>query len=671
MILSAKYGLVDPGQIIAPYDCTLLGQSRQARAKWGQLVYRQLVVLGLAEETFAAHAGKIYIAPLADKLRIEIPLAGLGIGCQAGVVRNTPGYGQNLMTTFCRRAIGVFGLFAIALPSRLPSFLHRIPPIILLEPQVSLPGQPPGEVHMHSRFAWAIGVVLIGATTIWAAAPRPADKVVEEIWESARLDGVKIGFVHTTVQTVAGDAKRLRTIVDLALTFRRHNAVMQLRMVQGDEETADGGVVGVFMRQFQDRRQKVALTGALEDDGRMHVLIDDGRIDRRLRWSKDIVGVHQLDHLFQDRKPAPSSHFAFPSYQPTLNAVVIVRVTVKDQEIVPLANGRKSLLRVELRPDKITAPGLTIQLPMEVWWLDGDFVPVRRQIELEGLGSVILTRTTRESAAVAGAGQLPDLNQKNLISLNRRIPRAYAAHGAVYRVTLRDDPDPQTALVSDGHQEVIAGKDGVLELHVHPVHPVVARSGDRATTGGAVVARSPDRATAARIAAKYLESCHFIDSDDGRIRELARKAAGSEKDPWKIALRIERWVKQNMRPDDGAALAPASQVSRVLRGDCRGYALLTAALCRAESLPARTAVGLIYVEKAGKPYFGFHMWTEVNIDGCWISLDGTLGRGGVGADHIKVADSSWHNVESLTPLLPVNRILGKTTIEIVSVEAGD
>jgi len=28
-------------------------------------------------------------------------------------------------------------------------------------------------------------------------------------------------------------------------------------------------------------------------------------------------------------------------------------------------------------------------------------------------------------------------------------------------------------------------------------------------------------------------------------------------------------------------------------------------------------------------------------------------------------------MESLTPLLPVNRILGKTTIEIVSVEAGE
>ena len=41
------------------------------------------------------------------------------------------------------------------------------------------------------------------------------------------------------------------------------------------------------------------------------------------------------------------------------------------------------------------------------------------------------------------------------------------------------------------------------------------------------------------------------------------------------------------------------------------------------------------------------------------------------AAHVKVADHSWHGVESLTPLLPVGRILGKTSIEVVSVEAGD
>lgn len=499
---------------------------------------------------------------------------------------------------------------------------------------------------MRRRFGWCATLLILGATTVVAGPPKPAeaaDKIVEEIWEAAQLDGVKVGSAHTTVTAVDGDAKRLRVNVELELNFRRHNASMRLRMEHGDEETADGAVVGVFMKQSQEQGRTLVLSGTLED-GRMHVQIDGGRIDRRLRWGDEVVGVYRLEHFFQNHKPKAGDHFSFPFYQPTLNAVVPMQVLVKDAEEKP------PLLRVELRPDKIEGSGLSVQLPAEVWWLDADFTPVRRQMELEGLGTILLTRTTRDVATAAGAGRLPDLNQKNLIPLNRTIPHPHATRAAVYRVTLRDDPEPETAFAHDGHQEVVNVKGGVFELRVHPVRP-------------------DDAKDATPAASEYLQSCHFIDSDDAWVKELARRAVGAETDPWKKAVRIERWVKQTMRPDDGAALAPAGQTARDPRGDCRAYALLTAALCRAEGVPSRTAVGLIYVEKASKPYFGFHMWTEVFIDGRWLGLDGTLGLGGVGADHVKVADHSWHDVESLTPLLPVSRILGKTNIEVISVEA--
>ncbi len=116
------------------------------------------------------------------------------------------------------------------------------------------------------------------------------------------------------------------------------------------------------------------------------------------------------------------------------------------------------------------------------------------------------------------------------------------------------------------------------------------------------------------------------------------------------------------------SLEPAGDVARQLRGDCRQYALLTAALCRAEGIPARTAVGLLYVEKGRRPMMGFHMWTEVQIDGQWLGLDGTLGLGGVSAAHVKIADHSWHDTQSLTPLLPAHRILGKIGITVLNTE---
>jgi hypothetical protein len=80
-------------------------------------------------------------------------------------------------------------------------------------------------------------------------------------------------------------------------------------------------------------------------------------------------------------------------------------------------------------------------------------------------------------------------------------------------------------------------------------------------------------------------------------------------------------------------------------------------------------VGLLYVEKGRRPMMGFHMWTEVWIDGQWLGIDGTLGLGGVSAAHVKIADHSWHDTPSLTPLLPARRILGKIAITVQSREA--
>jgi hypothetical protein len=40
----------------------------------------------------------------------------------------------------------------------------------------------------------------------------------------------------------------------------------------------------------------------------------------------------------------------------------------------------------------------------------------------------------------------------------------------------------------------------------------------------------------------------------------------------------------------------------------------------------------------------------------------------VGAAHLKITDHSWHEVQSLTPLVPLLRVLGKVSIEVVSVD---
>jgi hypothetical protein len=504
--------------------------------------------------------------------------------------------------------------------------------------------------------SWGPALLISMGMALLSTIPVDADssgELVEESWETAQVEGVKVGFLHTTVHRVNSEGgKRLRATADLDLTFKRHNSQLHLRRVYGTEETTDGKVVGVFMRQGQEGARQLVLSGTLEDR-RMHVRIDDGRIDRQLRWSDDVVGLYRLEHLFQERKPKPGDSWTLKRYDPTYNAVVTLRVAVKEREEIHLfaRNDKSKALRVELAPEPLEAPGIKVQPPTEVWWLDECFVPVQRQIELEGLGAVVLTRTTREMAtAPAAPRQLTDIGLKTLIPLNRALPRPYSTRSAVYRITLRGNLDPAASLANDAHQAIRNRRGDTFELHVHPV-----QKSDRHRGSGTAPA-------------EFLDSCYFIDCSDALVKELARRAGGTEKDAWAKAKRIERWVKQNMRVDNAAPLGPASEVARQLRGDCRQYALLTAALCRADGIPSRTTIGLLYVEKNRQPMMGFHMWTEVWIDGQWLGLDATLGLGGVSAAHIKINDHSWHNTASLTPLLPAGRVLGKITISVLSSE---
>src|SRR5207344_1426356 len=129
---------------------------------------------------------------------------------------------------------------------------------------------------------------------------------------------------------------------------------------------------------------------------------------------------------------------------------------------------------------------------------------------------------------------------------------------------------------------------------------------------------------------------------DQRVREHARQAVGRETDPRAKALRIERWVHDHVQTSNDEALATADHVARTLRGDCTEFAMLTAAMCRAEGIPSRTALGLIYADVHTGPIFAFHMWTEVLVRGRWLGLDATLGKGHVGATHLKIRDQSWH-----------------------------
>lgn len=86
-ILSAKHGLVDPDQRVAPYEETLSQKSAAERRAWAALVITALRPRLAGVNRVVLLAGRAYREHLEDEiaaagLPVEIPLDGLGIGEQ-------------------------------------------------------------------------------------------------------------------------------------------------------------------------------------------------------------------------------------------------------------------------------------------------------------------------------------------------------------------------------------------------------------------------------------------------------------------------------------------------------------------------------------------------------------------------------------------------------------
>jgi hypothetical protein len=84
-ILSAKHGLLDPDEMIEPYDVTLKGASKQFKSEWAEKVDKQVRNSIDRKKHLIVLAGDDYYAPLTeagtkDPLKFFAPMRGLSLG---------------------------------------------------------------------------------------------------------------------------------------------------------------------------------------------------------------------------------------------------------------------------------------------------------------------------------------------------------------------------------------------------------------------------------------------------------------------------------------------------------------------------------------------------------------------------------------------------------------
>src|SRR6516164_599693 len=265
-------------------------------------------------------------------------------------------------------------------------------------------------------------------------------KIVQDLWDVAYLQGGRAGYVHTTVlESEKNGTKVLTAIQALNLTVKRNKDVINLRMDTGNMETANGKVLGVFMRQYLGQNKQLEITGVVSGK-QLRLTLDKGKELEPAPWDDSVVGLVGQQRLLAEHKAKPGDRFSYKSFEPTINLVIRNDVQVKDfEEVELLGKTRMRLLRVETTPQKLK----DVQLPTLITWVDKDFAPLRSQVEAPGLGKILLFRTTKAIAlGPAPIATLTDIGINQYVRLKKRIPRPYETREAVYRITVKNDDDP-------------------------------------------------------------------------------------------------------------------------------------------------------------------------------------------------------------------------------------
>ena len=163
--------------------------------------------------------------------------------------------------------------------------------------------------------------------------------------------------------------------------------------------------------------------------------------------------------------------------------------------------------------------------------------------------------------------------------------------------------------------------------------------------------------------ALFLRPEPFLESDAPEIVAEAQKAAGAPAPPRLRAERLVRHVHAILEKKPTVSLPSALEVLKTRIGDCNEHTALYVAMARSLGLPARIAVGLVYLRGA----FYYHAWPEVWVEesrgrGLWLPVDPTLNQFPADATHVRLTRGGLERQAAILGLV------GRARLEILDVE---
>jgi len=479
----------------------------------------------------------------------------------------------------------------------------------------------------------------------------PPAGVFEDEWYAIMLNSRKSGHMHSTMERVRGPDGRdvIRTKTMMMMVAGRAESTLTVTSQQETEETLDGRPLS-----FTNTMRLGALPSVMKGtfrDGKVHIShqqFGQQTVEQVYELPPDAVmawGAYR-EQIRRGLKPGTRYELKLYDAGVSPSRVTPALMEVLERETIDLFGRKVEAVRTRqtLRLQGLLGAGSTIE--SDTWMTDaGTAVKLRMTMLNIPVELLACTRSVALSK-----NDPAELMTQTLIEAGRRIDRHRAS-----RLTCR--------LTWSGGK----GRAAAAEIPETDMQRIVRRDAEGVVLE---ISRRSAAEPATRPATlpddqrqRYLEASVTLNHRDPKIRALAAEAVGDEKDPWRIADRLRRFVTDYVRTRDlSVGFATASEVARSREGDCTEHGVLLAALGRAAGIPSRVVTGVLYVEEfAGREHvFGGHMWTQFWIDDRWVDLDAAFRQTEVDPTHIAlgvspagdtgVADmvnSIWLNMDGL------------------------
>ena len=161
-------------------------------------------------------------------------------------------------------------------------------------------------------------------------------------------------------------------------------------------------------------------------------------------------------------------------------------------------------------------------------------------------------------------------------------------------------------------------------------------------------------------AAAYLAPEPFLESDAPEIIAEMNVALKGITGARARAERLTRYVNALLDKKPTVSLPSAREVLRTKVGDCNEHTALYVAMARAAGIPARIAVGLVFVRGVQGAFY-YHAWPEVYLDegngtGMWLPVDPTFNQFPADGTHLRLVRGGLDKQAAILPLMGTLRI---------------